>query len=64
MSNLVAIIRATRKSAKAIDRMARTGRIYRETQTPEALKAYRRACADYTRAQATLAANPLPGDAR
>lgn len=62
MSDLVAIIRATRRSAKAIDRMASTGRIYRETGTPEALKAYHRAVNDYHRAQAILRANPLPGD--
>lgn len=66
MTNLVAIVRATRKSALALDRMARAGNAMRRSESAaERLtleKAYYRAHADYYRAQAVLRANPLPGD--
>ena len=64
MTDLAAIVRATRRSAKAVDRMARYGRLYRETHTDEALRAYQRAMRDYAAAQHILAANPLPGDSK
>jgi len=66
MTNLIAIVRATRKSARAIDRMARYGNQLRRLGTqgnrPDLLRAYLRAERDYHAAQRVLAANPLPGD--
>lgn len=63
MTNLAAVVKATRQSAKAIDRIARYGRLVRESGcNVAALKAYHRAVNDYHRAQRILAANPLPGD--
>lgn len=66
MTDLIAIVRATRASAKALERMhrygAKLGRLGTIGNLPELRKAYARACRDYERAQAILAANPLPGD--
>lgn len=64
MSDLVAIVRATRKSAKAIERMQRYGFQLRTiiASRAELQRAYDRARHDYESAQRVLAANPLPGD--
>ena len=66
MTNLVAIVRATRKSAKALDRMQEAYRAARDWAPPEVTRKriarYRRARAAYEAAQRVLAANPLPGD--
>jgi hypothetical protein len=63
MANLVAVVRATRASAKALERMQRNYRLAREwsdhATTKKRIAAYQRACRDYARAQATLAQNPL-----
>jgi len=68
VTDLVAIVRATRKSALAVDRIARAGNAVRRAQgaaeQAQASKALDRALADFNRAQAVLRANPLPGDAR
>lgn len=67
MTDLAAIVRATRASANAIRAMrianqsieqcSRSGMSYARY-----VKAYRRAWARYEDAQAILRANPLPGD--
>jgi hypothetical protein len=67
MTDLAAIVRATRRSARAIDRMARYGNQLRRLGTlgnrPELERAYLRAQRDYAAAQRVLRDNPLPGDA-
>ena len=66
MTNLNAIIRATRASAKATADCQRYARAARwgqdEMERVEAARFLRRAQARYARAQSILAANPLPGD--
>jgi hypothetical protein len=64
MANLVAIVRATRASARALGRMQCIGRKLNEKyhtmgNRPDLLKAYRRAERAYARAQITLANNPI-----
>lgn len=67
MADLTAIIKATRKSARAIDRMARLARQIRAsddlTLRANLFNQYDRALFAYHAAQAVLRANPLPGDA-
>lgn len=66
MSDLSAIIRATRASACAINRMARLAREIRATDDEhiraKLFRQYDRALFRYHAAQQTLASNPLPGD--
>ena len=66
MTNLVAIVRATRASAKAVERMQRCARLISSARwisdRSDAERAYRLAERAYARAQAVLKANPLPGD--
>lgn len=65
MTNLTAIVRATRASALAVKRMAHLSLILRHAAGADykaVRKAYDRAMRDYQRAQDILAANPLPGD--
>jgi hypothetical protein len=64
MTNLVAIVRETRKSARAVERMQRAYREWREYKSDVAWRRYLRAAADYHSAQRELANNPLPGDAQ
>jgi len=63
MANLPAIIRATRASAAALARMQKHRRALHASRyvhdQRKAQRAYNRACADYDRAQAILADNPL-----
>jgi hypothetical protein len=63
MANLPAIIRATRQSAMAIERMQRANRLVRtarwKNDLESALKSYKRAERDYIRAQTILDNNPL-----
>jgi len=63
MANLVAIVRATRASARSLARMQSIGRklstMHSMGNRPDLVKSYRRAERDYARAQATLAQNPL-----
>lgn len=63
MSDLVAIIRATRASANALARMQRYARklapMHAVANRAALQKAYQRAERDYNRAQITLARNPL-----
>ena len=66
MTDLAAIVKATRASANALDRMQRYGRrlapMHAAGNRVELRRAYDLARRDYERAQAVLAANPLPGD--
>lgn len=67
MTNLPAIVRATRASASALAAMQRLHRIVRDRDAEKATRvraaqAYVRAHRRYDRAQEILAANPLPGD--
>jgi len=69
MTNLSAIVRATRRSARALADIQKISRIIREYErlgdTAGAAAAYPILCSAqrrYERAQATLAANPLPSD--
>jgi uncharacterized protein (DUF2252 family) len=71
MSDLIAIVKATRSSASALQTIARVSRQIREAErcgdTAQAAMLYpalSRAQRRYDRAQAILAANPLPGDCR
>jgi hypothetical protein len=68
MTDLVAIVRATRASAKALERMQEHSRAARQwadhATTKKRIAAYQRACRDYERAQQTLADNPLTGDSK
>jgi len=68
MANLVAIVRATRASAKALERAQHHYLLAREwsdhATTKKRIAAYQRAWRDYERAQRVLADNPLPGDSR
>lgn len=59
MTDLVAIVRATRRSAKAIKR-AQIAKSFDDFHA--ATLRHVRALDDYGRAQAVLTANPLPGD--
>jgi hypothetical protein len=64
-TNLLTIVRATRRSARAIERMQRLTcrlREARDTERATLLQQHARAHRAYQRAQAALAANPLPGD--
>lgn len=66
MADLIAIVKATRRSALAIARMQRwnhqlgDSRSLQESRDCE--RKYQRARRDFAAAQAVLAANPLPGD--
>ena len=70
MADYAAIVRATRASANAVTRMTRHAILCHRTECgrdadislEQAKKRYDRARRDYDRAQAILAANPLPGD--
>ena len=69
MSDLIAIVKATRSSARALADCQRIARAIREVEksgdTATAVNMYRsliRAQRRYARAQEILAANPLPGD--
>jgi hypothetical protein len=71
MANLAAIVRATRASASAIRRQQIWSRRFADAvrsqhadtaATIHACAGFRAAKRDYERAQAALAANPLPGD--
>jgi hypothetical protein len=64
MAHLVVIVRATRKSARAMDRMQRAYREWQEYKSDAAWRRYLRAASDYHSAQRELASNPLPGDAQ
>lgn len=57
MPDLIAIVRATKASASALNRMRHHARKIAD-HTAE----YEKARDDYAAAQAILAANPLPGD--
>lgn len=63
MTDLIAIVRATRASASALARMQRYARklapMHAVGNRVALQKAYQRAERDYNRAQATLARNPL-----
>lgn len=57
MPDLIAIVRATKASASALNRMR-----HHASKIAEHQREYDKARDDYARAQAILAANPLPGD--
>ena len=66
MANLPVIIRATQSSYRAITRMGQLSRQIRDAREPSEVTrlslAFKRAERRFERAQATLHANPLPGD--
>lgn len=66
ISNLTAIVRATRASARAIKRMQQLTAQIRATDDidirADLFRQHDRALIRYHRAQAILRANPLPGD--
>lgn len=65
MTNLTAIVHATKRSALALQRVQRLSIILRHSKGADyraMRRAYDRAVRDYERAQAVLRANPLPGD--
>jgi plasmid stabilization system protein ParE len=72
MYDLIAIVRATRATARALADMQRLGRVIEDTYKPGkpyihevravAQRKHNAAYRRYRKAQAILAANPLPGD--